>query len=130
MKKALVCAMILGQFAAEGRDLAPARAQRSVVCSSSRVAVLSQSKAASIDRYPAPVAEMTTGNGPTVEGVFLRAATAPRPLQMLNPLAPPLYGSAGNLVTYTDDPNRTSNPNKRAPFQADGIRLFTLRSLW
>lgn len=82
--------------------------------------------------YPAPVAEMTTGNGPTVEGVFLRVATAPRPIQMLNPLAPPEYGSAGNLVTYTDtDPNRTANPNKQPlQAQANGIRLLTLRSLW
>jgi len=95
------------------------------------VTVLTQSKATLAPR-PAPVAEMTTGDGPTVEGAFLRMATAPKPLQMLNPVAPPEYGSARSLVTFDfDDPNRTSNPNIRHfnP-QPDGIRLLTLRPLW
>ena len=78
---------------------------------------------------PAPVAEMTTNNGPTVGGVFLRMKTAPRPLLMLSPLAPPEYGSARNLLTFTDDPNRNSNPNVRA-IQPNGIRLLTLRTDW
>jgi len=79
--------------------------------------------------YPAPVAEMTTGNGPTVGGVFLRMQTAPAPLLMLSPLAPPEYGSARSLLTYTDDPNRNSNPNVRA-VQPNGIRLLTFRTDW
>lgn len=64
-----------------------------------------------------------------MEGAFVRVATAPKPLQMINPLAPPEYGAAGNLVTFTDDPNRNDNPNIRL-IQPNGIRLLTLRSLW
>lgn len=64
------------------------------------------------------------------EGVIPRLLTAPDPAQMINPFAPPEYGSAQTLVTYTDrDPYRTSNENKRR-FQTDGIRLLTLRPLW
>ena len=80
-------------------------------------------------REPAPVAEMTTCNGPTVVGVLLRMQTAPEPLLMLSPLAPPEYGSARRLMTFTDDPNRNSNPNIRS-IQPDGIRFLTLRTDW
>jgi len=73
---------------------------------------------------------MTTGNGPTVGGVFLRVQTAPAPFLMFSPLAPPEYGSARSLITYTDDPNRTSNPNIRHANQPDGIRLLTLQPNW
>ena len=124
MKTALVCAIFLSHFAAEGRELTPVRSRS---CPSASVAVLSRSRV--IYRYPAPVAEMTTGNGPTVGGVLVRLNTAPEPLQMLNPLAPPEYGSARSLLSYTNDPNRTDNPNKRE-IQPNGIRLWTLRSIW
>jgi len=129
MKTVLVCAMIFGHFAAQGQELASARAHR-VVCPAAAVVVQPAGKSVLANRYPAPVGEMTTENGRTVEGVFLRIATAPRPLEMINPLAPPHYGSAGDLVTYSNsDLNRNDNPNKRQ-FHADGIRLLTLRSFW
>ena len=119
MKKALVCAIFFGQFAAGAREPAATRGSQSG-CPSPGVLV----------RYPAPVAEMTTGNGPTVGGVLLRVQTAPTPLLMFSPLAPPEYGSARSLITFTDDPNRTANPNVRRPTQPDGIRLLTFRPNW
>ena len=105
--------MILTQFAAEGRDLPSSKVNRCV-------------PAAGIVN-PAPVAELTHNNGVTIEGVFLRVATAPKPLNMINPLAPPQYGSARSLVVTTDD--RANNLNK-GPVHPDGIRLLTFRPLW
>lgn len=102
--------MILTQFAAEGRDLPANR------CVSTAGIV-----------KPAPVAELTHNDGVTIEGVFLRVATAPKPLNMINPLAPPEYGSARSLVVTTDD--RVNNLHK-GPIQPDGIRLLTLRPFW
>jgi len=65
-----------------------------------------------------------------IEGVLLRVLTAKEPAQMINPLAPPEYGSARNLVVYTErDPFRTSNENKFR-FQPDGIRVLTIRPIW
>lgn len=132
MKTALVCAIFLGQFAfaAHGRDFPLFKRCRAA---SSPATEVSAGRTVCVrDRLPAPppVAEMTTGCGPTVEGVFLRVATAPKPLQMVNPAAPPEYGSAGSLVTYTDDYlNRDSNPNQRR-WQADGVRFLTFRTFW
>ena len=102
--------MILTQFAAEGRDLPANR------CVSTAGIV-----------NPAPVAELTHNNGVTIEGVLLRVATAPKPLNMINPLAPPQYGSARSLVVTTDD--RASNLTK-GPIHPDGIRLLTFRPFW
>ena len=66
----------------------------------------------------------------TVDGVLPRVASAPDPAQMINPLAPPEYGSGRDLVVYTErDPYRTNNENKRR-FQPDGLRLLTIRPLW
>lgn len=63
-------------------------------------------------------------------GVAVRFLTAPNKAQMINPLAPPEYGSARNLVEYTiRDVYRTSNINKYE-LQPNGIRLFTFRPLW
>jgi len=63
-------------------------------------------------------------------GVAVRFLTAPNKAQMINPLAPPEYGSARNLVEYTiRDVYRTSNINKYE-LQPNGIRLFTIRPLW
>ena len=114
MKTALVCAIFLGDFAADGQEPASAPSRCKTVC---------------IKHSPAPVAEMTVGNGPTVGGVILRVNTAPEPLRMFSPLAPPEYGSARNLLTFTDDPNRNANPNIRK-IEPDGIRLLTLRPNW
>jgi len=133
MKTALVCAILLGQFAAEAREPAPATARRCVRPSAGAVVITRETiSLAHRVPAPAPVAEMTTGDGPTIEGAFLRLTTAPKPLQMLNPTAPPEYGSARSLVTFDfDDPNRTSNPNIRhLNPQPDGIRLLTLRTSW
>ena len=102
--------MILSQFTATGRDLPTNRC----VASAGYV-------------KPAPVAELTHNNGVTIEGVLLRVATAPKPLNMINPLAPPQYGSARNLVVTTDD--RIDNLHK-GPAQPDGIRLLTFRPFW
>ena len=125
MKTALVCAIFLSNFAADGRELASVKAR----CPWASVAVITRCTATEMPRYPAPVAEMTTANGPTVGGVFLRMKTSPEPLLMLSPLAPPEYGSARSLLTFTDDPNRNSNPNVRA-IQPNGIRLLTFRTDW
>ena len=128
MRTALVCAIFLSNFTADGREITSQRAQKSGCCPAS-VAVLTRCKANVRPLSPAPVAEMTTGNGPTVGGAFLRMQTAPTPLLMLSPAAPPEYGSGRSLLTYTDDPNRNSNPNVRA-VQPDGIRLLTFRTDW
>ncbi|MEI6351471.1 MAG: hypothetical protein WCP06_10235 [Verrucomicrobiota bacterium] len=66
----------------------------------------------------------------TVDGVVPRVLTASDPAQMINPLAPPEYGSGRDLVVYTErDPYRTDNENKRR-LQPDGLRLLTIRPLW
>ena len=122
MKTPFVCAMILSQFAAQTLEAAPAAPGRTSCMRSA----LATARAVA----PAPVAELTTGNGPAVEGALLRIATAPQPIQMLNPLAPPEYGSGRALVTFSDDDpyrNATHNPRRAHP---DGIRLLTLRPLW
>ena len=64
-----------------------------------------------------------------VEGVIPNIIQAPDPIQMLNPLAPPEYGSARNFVVYTDqDPYSMTTITPR--FQPEGIRLLTVRPLW
>lgn len=82
-------------------------------------------------QLPAPVGEMVQPNGRVVEGVLLRVATAPQRMQMINPVAPPEYGSASELVVFSADPNRTDNRN-RPPTKAQpiGLRLLTVRSFW
>ncbi len=77
---------------------------------------------------PSPVGEIH--EPPFATGVLPRALTARNPAQMINPLAPPEYGSARNLVVYTDrDIYRTDDQqkNKQQPY---AIRLLTLRPLW
>ena len=77
------------------------------------------------EQLPQPVATPRT-----VDGVLPRLLTAPDPAQMINPLAPPEYGSGRNLVVYTErDPYRTDNENKRR-LQPEGLRLLTIRPLW
>jgi len=122
MKTALVCVIFFSQFAADGRELTPVRVSS---CSSASVTV----RVIPTVR-PAPVAEMTTGNGPAVGGVAVRVTTAPEPIRMFSPMAPPEYGSARSLVTYTTDSNRTDNPNKPPQVQPNGIRLLTLGAIW
>ncbi|MDD5351163.1 MAG: hypothetical protein PHQ12_13210 [Chthoniobacteraceae bacterium] len=91
------------------------------------LASTARTAAAVLRQPPAPVAEFTNGNGPAVGGVLVRMASAPEPLQMLNPLAPPSYGSARSLVTVSSsDGNRSGNLNKRVE-QPDGIRFLTFR---
>lgn len=133
MKTALVCAIFLGElaipFEAQAEGLFPRGSRR---CPAGRAAEVARGSTVTVVRVrerilPPPVAEMTTGCGPTVEGVLLRVSTAPEPIQMINPLAPPQYGSAGSLVTYSDEYwNRDANPNVRR-WQPDGIRLLTFR---
>ncbi len=68
--------------------------------------------------------------GPNVDGILPRLLTARVPAQMINPLAPPEYGSAADLETFTElNPYRTSNANA-IRLQSDGFRLLTLKSLW
>jgi len=125
MKTALVCAFILGSFAAQGQEVAPRCARVAPgLATTARVA------AAVYHQPPAPVAEYTKGNGPAVGGVLVRLASAPKPLQMLNPLAPPEYGSARSLVSVSDvAADRSGNHNVRE-VQLDGIRLLTFRTNW
>ncbi|MCX6966305.1 MAG: hypothetical protein NTZ46_00745 [Verrucomicrobia bacterium] len=89
-----------------------------------RAPVFSRCGVISRGAYPAPVAELTADGGTTVGGALLRMQTAPEPLLMLSPMAPPEYGSGRNLLAYTDDPNRTENRNRRE-VQPIGIRLLT-----
>jgi len=132
MKTAIVCALILGQFAAQGREPAAVKKYRRPVCSTPTTASVSENRGLFAYRFPAPVGEIITENGSTLEGVLVRTATAPKPLQMLNPAAPPEYGTARRLLTFDyDDPNRTANPNLRHMNpRPDGVRLLTLRSFW
>jgi len=127
MKTALACVIFFSQFAAGGRELTPVKSSG---CPSASVTVLARSRMTPMVRYPAPVAEMTTGNGPAVGGVAVRVTTAPEPVRMFSPMAPPEYGSARSLVTYTTDSNRTDNPNKPPQPQPNGIRLLTFGAIW
>ena len=71
-----------------------------------------------------------TNVSPNVDGVLPRLLTARIPAQMINPLAPPEYGSAADLMIYTDsDPHRTTNASvpRVTPY---GIRLLTIQPLW
>jgi len=65
-----------------------------------------------------------------VDGVIPRVLTAPDPAQMISPFAPPEYGSAWSLVTFTErDPLRTNNPHP-PKIRPDGIRLISIRPFW
>jgi hypothetical protein len=123
MKTALVCAFILGSFAAQGLEARCARGSTGLVATT-RVTVVA------IHQAPAPVAEITNGDGPTVGGVLVRLASAPAPFQMINPFAPPEYGSARSLVSISDSAaDRSGNHNIRV-VEPDGIRILTFRTNW
>ena len=123
MKTAFVCAFILSSFAAQGQEGAP-RCARNSLAASARIA------AVALHQAPAPVAEFMNGNGPAVGGVLVRLVSAPQPIQMISPLAPPEYGSARNLVSLSDsDSDRGVSRNKRE-VQPDGVRLLTFRPNW
>ena len=53
---------------------------------------------------------------PEVTGVIPRAIRVGNPLQLLNPFAPPMYGTA--------EENTVPDPN--VPGQGDGIKLFSI----
>lgn len=99
-----------------------------------QVAVLRQTDGTTM-AAPPPVAERTSGEALAdpvreVEGALPRVLTAPDPAQMINPVAPPEYGSGRDLVTYSEyDPFTSSTQNKRH-LEPDGIRLLTIRPLW
>ncbi len=99
-----------------------------------QVAVLQQTDGTTMVRPP-PVAERTSGEALAnpvreIEGIIPRVLTAPDPAQMINPVAPPEYGSGRDLVTYSEyDPFTSSTENKRRQ-EPDGLRLLTIRPLW
>lgn len=137
MKLAILFALFFAGGAAMARDPAPhghygdqSRHGRRPLwyrAAPERTVTVTRTTTITTTTAPAPVGEKS---GQTVEGVIPRLLTARDPVQMINPLAPPGYGSARNLVVYTErDPYRTSNENK-IRFQTDGIRLLTLRPLW
>lgn len=143
MKTALLFALIFTEIAAMGNECAPpeiargrTRVERLPVVGE-RVALVETRRACNHRGRLEPVRERVVTRTPAirsgsthVEGVALRVLTAPNPAQMINPLAPSEYGSARNLVTYTErDPYRTSNENKYG-FQPSGIRFLTIRPLW
>ena len=71
---------------------------------------------------------MEEGDGTVVEGVIPRIVSAPNPLEMFSPFAPPSYGSSRRFVTYTDDRLILHGPTQNKTwFQPDGLRLLTLR---
>lgn len=75
-----------------------------------------------------PVGERVETSRSTVEGALLRLVTAPNPVQMFSPFAPPEYGSGRSLVTYTDRKGPFRNSTQNATwFQPEGLRLLTLR---
>ena len=128
MKKALVCALILGSVMI-GNSTGLAAGPQCTQCSmGGRAYAVSTHRVGT--RYPAPVAEMTTGCGPRVEGLLLRVSTAPQPAQMINPAAPAIYGSGRYLVTYEETQvHRDANPNVRR-LHSDGLRLWSLKDFW
>ena len=73
--------------------------------------------------------ETTNPGSTTIEGVIPRVLQADNPIQMINPFAPPEYGSARNFVVYTDRDPYVATEN-RFRFQPEGIRLLTVRPLW
>lgn len=126
MKTALAYALILGSFAI-GVPTSPAAPRRCVVQTADAQAQLTYPAAS---RYPAPVAERLMSNGSKREGLLLRVTTAPDPVQMINPLAPPNYGSGRGLVEYSSTQiHRDANPNIRQS-HADGLRLWSMRDFW
>ena len=73
----------------------------------------------------APVVETPT----SVEGVLPRLVGAERPIEMFSPFAAPQYGSARNLVVYTERDNVNTNENA-SRLQPEGIRFLTVRPIW
>lgn len=125
MKTALVCALILGS-AMIGSSTGLAAGPQCYM--GGKAYAVATHRVGS--RYPAPVAEMTTGCGPRVEGLLLRVSTAPQPAQMINPAAPAIYGSGRSLVTYEETQvHRDANPNVRR-LHSDGLRLWSLKDFW
>jgi len=90
------------------------------------LAETARTAAIAFNQRPAPVAEFQNDNGPVVGGVLVRLVSAPKPLQMFNPLAPAEYGTARGLVTTSNNPDRNGNRNQR-DVQSDGIKLLTIR---
>ncbi len=129
MKKPLVIVLILTSFGI-GVSTSQAAPRRCGVAVANAYAQTQVPVTPASARYPAPVAELTRGNGPTYEGLLLRVATAPSPAQMINPAAPALYGSGRSLVTYTETTmHRGANMNIRQPY-SEGLRLWSLRDIW
>ncbi|XHR29140.1 MAG: hypothetical protein ACFUZC_00965 [Chthoniobacteraceae bacterium] len=129
MKKPLVIVLILTSFGigVTPSQAAPRRCRTAVVNAYAQTQVPLTPASA---RYPAPVAELNTGRGPTYEGMLLRVATAPTPAQMINPAAPALYGSGRSLVSYSESTmHRGANMNVREVY-SDGLRLWSLRDIW
>lgn len=142
MIKSLLFVLVLTEVSVVAQDCAPPATTRGRVRSErlpvvgQRIKVLQVRERVHLCPPPPAVAERASRENlahpatKSVSGVALRVLTAPNKAQMINPLAPPEYGSARGLVEYTQrDPYRTSNENKFA-FQQDGIRLLTLRPFW
>lgn len=127
MKTPLVCVLILGSVTA-GDPMAVA-APRCRQCEMGGTAYAVTTVPVG-NRNPAPVAELTGGGRPTVEGLFLRVSTAPQPAQMINPAAPASYGSGRCLVTYEGTYlHRDANPNVRRLY-SEGLRFWSVRDFW
>jgi len=117
MKTAFLCACILGTFVMDG-FAAPRERAAGLAAKARTVAIV-------FNQRPAPVAEFQNDNGPIVGGVLVRLVSAPEPLQMINPMAPPEYGSARRLVTAGNSPDRDGNRNRRDIY-SDGVKLLTI----
>ena len=122
MRTALLFALIFTGLNAGAQDSGPVGANRLVPASTTRIVRSTAVFSTGVSRHaPNP------GNIVTVEGVLPRVAAADNPLEMINPFAPPQYGSARGFVVYTEQDPRTENKNR---FQPNGIRLLTIRPLW
>ena len=65
---------------------------------------------------PVETHRQPTEQKPEVTGVIPRAIRGGNPLQMLNPFAPAIYGSAAESTVLDPD----------VPGQGDGIKLFSV----
>ena len=151
MSRMFLFALILAGSLASARDACPERRPGRITAPRSQPTLFrlsgdsrlsnSREKTVSITRTrivlsrrlpaPPPVgAPPSAGPGTTiVEGILPNIILSRTPLQMVNPLAPPEYGSARNLVVYTEEDPYDTVTNK-IRFQPYGIRVLTVRPLW
>lgn len=125
MKRILLFAIILPGIAVAAPGYQPQASPGAVRGHGNRTVAVSRTHAGVRGDPPAPMADTP----PEVEGVLPRLVRAAQPIEMVNPFAPSQYGSARNLVVYTEHDNINTNQNANR-LQPEGIRFLTIRPIW